>query len=99
MPKIQPVILKSGRHWVIDRGPNKAMPCCDTKEEAERLLALSEKWEKKMALTIIHGHIVKSKVVNTAVLHDNGHFANMLALRWNASTYWVPEIDCEEVIQ
>lgn len=97
MAKIQPVIRKSGRHWVIDRGPGKAMPCCDTKAEAEQLLALSEKWENKAARTFLHGHVVESKVVNTAVLHHENHFANMLALRWQGSTYWVPEIDCEEV--
>lgn len=97
MGKVQPIIRKSGRDWVIDRGPHRAMPCCRTKAEAARLLALSERWEKKKARTFLHGHVVESKVVNTAVLTHENHFANMLALRWQGSTYWVPEIDCEEI--
>lgn len=97
MAKIQPIIRKSGRHWVIDRGPGKAMPCCDTKAEAEQLLALSERWENKAARVNIQGHIVTARVVNTAILYRGKQPLSMLALRWNKETRWFPETDCEEV--
>ena len=53
--KVKPIIRKSGKHWVIDRGPHKAMPCCETKTEAEQLLACSELWTGKQVSAQRHG--------------------------------------------
>lgn len=97
--KVKPVIRKSGKHWVIDSGPHKAMPCCETKAEAEQLLACSELWIGKQVSAQRHGsaEIICGRVVNTAVLHEGEILVDMLAVRQQKSTYWVPAKDCKEV--
>ena len=97
--KITPIIRKSGRHWVIDRGPNKAMPCCNTKAEAERLLALSEKWEKKSCYVYVNGKQILAKVVNTAIVYGKTGLVDMLAVRFDNTTYWWPADAVEEEIK
>jgi hypothetical protein len=97
--KPTPIIRKSGRDWVIDRGPNKAMPCCKTKAEAEQLLACAEKWQgKKVSVTLrLSNKTISGRVVNTGIFYKGGCLVDMLAVRRHRSTYWLPAADCEEV--
>lgn len=93
---MEPIIRKSGRHWIIDRGPGKTSPCLETKKDAERLLALAS-WEKKTVRFLLKGEQVEGKVVNTALLHKESGTQDMLAVRVNGSTYWIKLELIEEV--
>ena len=97
---MEPEIRKSGRHWIIYRGPNKASPCCATKEEAEQLLQLSKR-ERTVVSFILDDVRVQGNVTNCGLLHEKGELIEMLAVRISKGaykeTYWVPASECEEV--
>lgn len=90
-------IYRSGKHWVIDYVPNRAKPCCETKENAERLLALSS-WEKRHVLFTLNGELTCGRVTNVGLVYgQDGSIREMLAVRNNGMTYWIPQDTVREV--
>lgn len=70
----------------------------DTKEQAEQLLALSEKYTGKYVLTDHEGQLHRAKVTNTGLLHHkDGTISEMLYLKYDhCSGSWLrTATDCE----
>ena len=70
----------------------------DTKEQAEQLLALSEKYTGKYVLVEHKGQQCRAKVTNTGLLHHNdGTISEVCYLKYDhCSGSWLRNIDdCE----
>lgn len=67
----------------------------NTKEEAQELIDLSDKYHKKTVRAFLEHRIIDGKVTNTGILyHNDGSYDKMLYVRYLNSTYLVYEKDC-----
>ena len=98
--KYPPIVRKKNGYYVIDRGPHAASPVLHTKEAAERLLQLEEKWHGKPVFFYHKGMRVIGRVTNEALSYEDHNGmgpCEKLAVRYDGSTYWVYAANVEEV--
>ena len=89
--------------WLLEttnnRGGNASATVCESKESAEMLLDLSEKWIGKTVRAVIvsRGQAIVARVVNAGVLHHKDELVGMLYLRWRGETYLHEAVNCEVI--
>lgn len=98
--KLPPVVRESNGYYVIDRGPGVASPILGTREEAEHLLALEEKWNGKRVGFWLKGSFCVGRVTNTALSYEDHNGVGpceKLQITYNGSRYWEYAANVEEV--
>ena len=67
----------------------------NTKEEAQELVDLSDRYYRKTVRAILENRIIDGRVTNTGILyHNDGTYDKMLYVRYLNSTYLVKEANC-----
>ena len=70
--------------------------CCETKEIAEQLLALHNKYYYKKVNFTLKGDVVEGRVTNVGLLHVNNtlEVEPWVYVRYKNAKYRMPEADC-----
>ena len=84
-------VYEKNGEWLMEttnnRGGNASAAVCKTREEAERLMGLADKWERKEVCTVGHGLPVIGRVVNCGLLHHGDGLVDVLYIRWRGCVY------------
>ena len=97
--KLPPVIRDRNGYYIIDRGPGVARPILGTREEAEHLLALEEKWHGKRVFFRLNGILHKGRVINTALSYEDHNGmgpVEKLQISCMGDAYWEYAANVEE---
>lgn len=98
--KLPPVVRDRNGYYIIDRGPGVARPILGSREEAERLLAMEEKWHGKRVLFWLKGTARTGRVTNTALSYEDHNGmgpVEKVQIACNGSAYWEYAANVEEV--
>lgn len=98
--KLPPVVRERDGLYVIDRGPGVARPILGSREAAERLLALDEKWHGKRVGFWLKGKFCVGRVTNTALSYEDHNGmgpCEKLQIAYDGARYWEYASNVEEV--
>ena len=91
-------VFYNGKEWIMGTDVNNGT-CCETKEIAEQLLALYNKYYYKKATFILKGETgetVEGRVTAVWLLHVNNtlEVEPFVYIRYKNAKYRMPEADC-----
>jgi hypothetical protein len=88
-------VFYNGKEWIMGTDVNNGA-CCETKEIAEQLLALHNKYYYKKVNFTLKGDVVEGRVTNVSLLHVNNtlNVEPWVYVRYKNAKYRMPEADC-----
>ena len=89
-------VFYNGREWIMGTDVNNGA-CCETKEIAEQLLALHNKYYYKKVNFTLNGESVEGRVTCTSltrIAKDSLEVEPYLFVRYKNARYRVPEASC-----
>lgn len=88
-------VFYNGKEWIMGTDVNNGT-CCETKEIAEQLLALHNKYYYKKATFTLKGETVEGRVTEVGLLHVNNtlEVEPLVYIRYKNAKYRMPKADC-----
>lgn len=88
-------VFYNGKEWIVGTDVNNGA-CCETKEIAEQLLALHNKYYGKQVLCDLgEPYYAIGKVVEVGLAHTDDGLVPNLYIRHKRAKWRVKEADCE----